>query len=45
MNNESFKMILYSLNKEKLMSFLKMFVELVNNQEKKSVFAIKFLNV
>ena len=39
--NESFKMILHSLNEKKRMNFLKMFAEHVNNKEKKSMFAIK----
>ena len=45
MNNESFKIILHSLNKEKRMSFLKVSIEHINNKEKKFMFAMKFLNV
>ena len=45
MNDESFKMILYSLNKEKQMNFLKMSTEHVSNKRKKSMFAMKSLNV
>ena len=45
MNNESFEMILHSLNKKKRISFLKVPVEHVSNKEKKSVFATKLLNV
>ena len=45
MNNESFEMILHSLNKEKRMNFLKMFVEHINNEEEKLMFTMKFLNV
>ena len=45
MNNESFKMILHSLNEKKRMSFLKMSAEHVNNKEEKSMFAMKSLNV
>ena len=44
-NDELFEMILYSLNEKKRMSFLKMSVEHVSNKEKKSVFAMKSLNV
>ena len=45
MNNELLEMILYSLNKKKRMSFLKISTEHVNNKEEKSIFAIKSLNV
>ena len=45
MNNESFKMILHSLNKEKRINFLKISAEHINNKRKKLMFAIKFLNV
>ena len=45
MNNKLFEMILHSLNEEKRMSFLKMPAEHVNNKEKKSMFAMKSLNV
>ena len=45
MNDESLEMILHSLNEEKRMSFLKMPAEHVSNKEKKSVFAMKSLNV
>ena len=45
MNNKSFKMILHSLNEKKRMSFLKVSAEHVNNKEKESMFAMKFLNV
>ena len=45
MNNELFEMILYSLNEKKRVNFLKMFIEHVSNKEKKSVFAMKSLNV
>ena len=44
-NDKSFEMILYSLNKEKRVNFSKIFAEHVNNKEEKSVFAMKFLNV
>ena len=44
-NDESFEMILHSLNKKKRVSFLKMSAEHVNNKEKKSVFAMKSLNI
>ena len=44
-NNEVFKMILHSLNKEKRINFLKISAENVNNKDKESVFVIKFLNV
>ena len=44
-NDESFKMILHSLNEKKRMSFLRMSAEHVSNKEKKFVFAMKFLNV
>ena len=45
MNDELLEMILHSLNKKKRMSFLKMSAEHVSNKEKKSVFAMKPLNV
>ena len=45
MNDESFKMILHSLNEKKRMSFLKMLAEHVNNKKEKSMFAMKSLNV
>ena len=45
MNNKLLEMILHSLNEKKRMSFLKMSAEHVSNKEKKSVFAMKFLNV
>ena len=45
MNNELLEMILHSLNEKKRMSFLKVSAEHVNNKEKKSVFAMKSLNI
>ena len=45
MNNESFEMILHSLNEKKRMNFLKVSAEHVSNKEKKSMFAMKALNV
>ena len=45
MNNESYEMILYFLNKKKRISFLKMPAEYVSNKKEKSVFTIKSLNV
>ena len=45
MNDKSFKIILYSLNEKKRVSFLKMPAEHVSNKEKKSMFAMKSLNV
>ena len=45
MNDESFEMILHSLNKKKRMNFLKMSAEHVSNKEEKSVFAMKSLNI
>ena len=44
-NDESFEMILHSLNEKKRVSFLKVSAEHVSNKEKKSVFAMKSLNV
>ena len=44
-NNELFKMILHSLNEKKRVSFLKVPAEHVSNKEKKSMFAMKSLNV
>ena len=44
-NNKSFEMILYSLNKKKRVSFLKMSIEHVSNKEKNLMFAMKSLNV
>ena len=45
MNDESFEMILHSLNEKKRVNFLKVPVEHVSNKEEKSVFAMKSLNV
>ena len=45
MNDKSFEMILYSLNKKKQINFLKIFAKYVNNKEKKSVFAMKVLDI
>ena len=44
-NHEFLKIILHSLNEKKRVNFLRMFAEHINNQEKKSVFAMKSLNV
>ena len=44
-NDESFEMILHSLNEKKRVSFLRMPVEHVSNKEKESIFAMKSLNV
>ena len=44
-NDESFKMILYSLNKKKRVNFLKMSAEHVSNEKEKSIFVMKSLNV
>ena len=45
MNDESFEMVLHSLNEEKRVSFLRMSAEHVSNKEEESVFAMKSLNV
>ena len=45
MNDKSREMILYSLNEEERMSFLKMSVEYISNKKEESMFAIKSLNV
>ena len=45
MNNDLLKMMLYSLNDEKRMSFLKMFAKHINNKNKKFVFIFEILNV
>ena len=39
------KIILYSLNDEKRMSFLKIFTKHVSNKNKKFIFVFKILNV
>ena len=44
-NNESLEMILHSLNEKKRVNFLKVPAEHVSNKEKKSMFAMKSLNV
>ena len=44
-NDESFEMILHSLNEKKRVNFLKMPAEHVSNKEEESMFAMKFLNV
>ena len=45
MNEGFLEMILHSLNKKKRVSFLRISAEHVSNKEKKSVFAMKSLNV
>ena len=45
MNNESFEMILHSLNEKKRMNFLKVFAKHISNKEEESMFAMKSLNV
>ena len=44
-NDDSLKIILYSLNDEKWMNFLKMFTKHINNKNKKFVFIFETLNV
>ena len=44
-NDEFFKMMLHSLNEEKRISFLNVFVEHVSNKSEKTMFVIKILNV
>ena len=44
-NNDLLKMILYSLNNEKRMSFLRMFAKHINNKDEKFVFIFNILNV
>ena len=43
-NKESLEMILYSLNEEKRVNFLKVLAEHVNNKKEKLMFAMKSLN-
>ena len=45
MNNDSLKMMLYSLNNEKRINFLRIFAEHVNNKDEKFVFIFETLNV
>ena len=45
MNDDSLKMMLYLLNGEKRMNFLRMFVKYINNKNEKFVFVFKILNV
>ena len=45
MNDESFEMILYSLNKKKRVNFLKMSAKHINNKKKELMFAMKLLNI
>ena len=45
MNDESFEMVLHSLNGEKRVSFLEVPAEHVSNKEEESVFAVEPLNV
>ena len=45
MNNESFEIILHSLNEEKRMNFLKVSAVHINNKEKESMFTMKSLNL
>ena len=45
MNDDSLKMMLYSLDDEKWMNFLKMFAKHINNKNEKFVFVFKILNV
>ena len=44
-NDESFKIILHSINEKKRVNSLKVFAEHVNNKKKESAFAMKFLNI
>ena len=44
-NDEFLKMMLHSLNEEKRISFLNVFVEHVNNKDEKTMFVVKHLNV
>ena len=44
-NNNLLKRILYSLNDEKRINFLKIFAEHINNKNKKFVFIFEILNV
>ena len=44
-NNKFFKIMLHSLNEKKRINFLNVFVEHVNNKNKKTMFAMKILNV
>ena len=44
-NDDLLKMLLYSLNDEKRMNFLKMFAEHINNKNEKFVFIFETLNV
>ena len=45
MNNNLLKMILYLLNNEKQMNFLKMSAKHINNKNEKFVFTFKTLNI
>ena len=45
MNDDSLKIILYSLNDEKRMNFLKMSAKHINNKNKKFIFVFEILNV
>ena len=45
MNNKFFKMMLHLLNEKKRINFLNVFAEHVNNKNKKTMFAVKHLNV
>ena len=45
MNNDLLKMMLYSLNDEKRINFLRISAEHVSNKNKKFVFVFKTLNV
>ena len=44
-NNNSLKIMLYSLNNKKGISFLKIFPEHINNKNKKFIFIFETLNV
>ena len=44
-NDDSLKMMLHSLNDEKQINFLKMFVKYINNKNEKFVFVFETLNV
>ena len=45
MNNESFEIILHSLNEEKRINFLRVSTEYINNKKEKLMFAMKPSNV
>ena len=44
-NDKFFKIMLHLLNEKKKINFLNVFIEYVNNKDRKTIFTMKTLNV